>query len=68
MKLGSVEVKTILFSQSAELYRWTYDACAFPGHFQLPEEVLQLLPFDVAIPWKRQTDYAITTFYQGTRF
>lgn len=51
-KQGSVEVKIRLFIQCTEPYPRTYDACSFPGHFQLPEEVLQLLPFDVAIPWK----------------
>lgn len=30
---------------------WTHHPCSSSGHLQLPEEVLQLLPLNIAITW-----------------
>lgn len=46
---------------------WTHHPCSSPGHLQLPEEVLQLLPLDVAITWKtdRPWRHVIAAYHRG---
>lgn len=46
---------------------WTHHSCSSPGRLQFPEEVLQLLPLDVAIAWKTngQKRRVITTYHKG---
>ena len=46
---------------------WTYHPCSSPSHLQLPEEVLQLLPLDVAITWEthRTKCHVIATYHKG---